>query len=299
MRQESLKENAILTDREPYLYVECARIDQEDSSLCMIQKNKKMQIPVTGYACLILGPGVSITHRAIEAVSDSGTVLIWMGEHFRAFYATGMQEDRSSKNILRQIKLFEDPNLHMQVVRKMYEKRFAGSMPTKGYTLEELRGMEGQRMKGCYQEFSDKYHVPWTRRDYDLEWDLQDKIQQALTVGNKLLYNISHAAIVILGHSPVIGFIHTGTMRSFVYDIADLYKTRYVIPVAFEAVANEQPLSYVRQKIRDNIEHDRLFTQIIKDLTDLFDIAESSEGTLQLWDSCGNKTAGYNYNNSS
>lgn len=299
MRQESIKENAVLTDREPYLYVECARIDQEDSSICLIQKNKKIQIPIVAYACLILGPGISITHRAVEAISDSGTVLIWAGEHFRAFYATGMQEDRSSKNILRQIKLFEDPKLHMQVVRKMYEKRFAGSMPTKGYTLEELRGMEGQRMKNCYQEFADKYHVSWTRRNYDLEWDEQDEIQQALTIGNKLLYNVCHAAVVILGYSPVIGFIHTGTMRSFVYDIADLYKTRYVIPVAFEAIANEQPLSYVRRKIRDNIEHDHLFAQIIKDLTDLFDIVDGSEGTLQLWGSHENKAAGYNYNNSS
>lgn len=64
MRQESLKENAILTDREPYLYVECARIDQEDSSLCMIQRNKKMQIPVSSAPT---GAGSSILSKHCAA----------------------------------------------------------------------------------------------------------------------------------------------------------------------------------------------------------------------------------------
>ena len=43
-----------------------------------------------------------------------------------------------------------------------------------------------------------------------------------------------------LGLSPGLGFIHVGHDCSFVYDIADLYKSEVVIPVAFQ-VASEEP----------------------------------------------------------
>ena len=46
--------------------------------------------------------------------------------------------------------------------------------------------------------------------------------------------------IFALGLSPGLGFIHVGHDCSFVYDIADLYKSEVVIPVAFQ-VASEEP----------------------------------------------------------
>ena len=48
--------------------------------------------------------------------------------------------------------------------------------------------------------------------------------------------NITHAAIVSLGYSAGLGFIHTGKQLSFVYDIADLYKVETTILAAFEVV---------------------------------------------------------------
>lgn len=39
-----------------------------------------------------------------------------------------------------------------------------------------------------------------------------------------MLYAVCQAAIVSLGYSPALGFVHTGKQLSFVYDIADLYK---------------------------------------------------------------------------
>ena len=54
---------------------------------------------------------------------------------------------------------------------------------------------------------------------------------------HNMLYGVCHAAIVSMGFSPGLGFIHTGKQLSFVYDLADLYKTETTIPAAFEAVA--------------------------------------------------------------
>ena len=62
-------------------------------------------------------------------------------------------------------------------------------------------------------------------------------MNRALSTANSCLYGICHAAIVSAGFSPALGFIHTGKMLSFVYDVADLYKTEITVPIAFRAVA--------------------------------------------------------------
>lgn len=295
MKQATLKENAILTDRLEYIYVDCARIDVRDSSVCIIRKAEITPIPIASIACLLLGPGTTITHRAIEAISDSGCLVVWAGDHVRAYYATGMQSERSSKNILTQAKYWADPAMHMAVVQAMYRERFP-DMDMRAMSLEQLRGAEGIRMQRIYHEYAEKYHVEWSGRRYDRDdWETQDQIQRFLSIGNKLLYNVCHAAIVTLGFSSEIGFIHTGTMRSFVYDIADLYKTEITIPIAFECCAKYVDEPGLREKIRERMQEKRLLKLVEHDLKNLFSTDNTDTGILQLWDGEQNRTAGLNY----
>jgi len=73
---------------------------------------------------------------------------------------------------------------------------------------------------------------------------------------------------VSAGYSPALGFIHTGKQLSFVYDIADLYKTEITIPLAFEIVAEgETDLEgRVRRACRDTFHGRRLLSRIVPDL---------------------------------
>ena len=36
-------------------------------------------------------------------------------------------------------------------------------------TIQELRGMEGQRVKAFYNEMAQKYQVPWSGRRYNVQ----------------------------------------------------------------------------------------------------------------------------------
>lgn len=87
MKQNSVKENSTMSERLPYLYVEHAIIEQCDSSVQILQGKDRIPLPVAALGCLVLGPGCSITHRAIEAMCDSGCLLVWSGEHLRTWYA--------------------------------------------------------------------------------------------------------------------------------------------------------------------------------------------------------------------
>ncbi len=150
----------------------------------------------------------------------------------------------------------------------MYGLRF-GEEVDPALTIRQLRGMEGARVRSCYARMSKVAKVPWSRRKYDRgDWDAADPVNRALSVANSCLYGLCHGAILSLGYSPAIGFIHTGKQHSFVYDVADLYKTEVTIPMAFYAAKLGAPdLSRsTRLLCRDAFRRERLLKRIVPDI---------------------------------
>lgn len=289
-----------------YLYVEHARIDQENLGICIHDGNGRTHVPCASLSLLMLGPGTSVTHAAIATMAEAGCLVAWVGEQGVRFYAQGLGETRSSQNLLRQASLWADPNERMRIVRRMYEMRFDEPLPP-DMTLRQIRGKEGARVRAAYARASEMFGVEWTGRRYRRdEWDATEPINRALSAANACLYGVCHAAIVALGYSPAIGFIHTGKMLSFVYDMADLYKVDLTVPVAFEEAAKgtEELESRVRHRCRDIFYEQRLLKRIVQDLETLFGaVEEPGSSSLdedlalpgELWDPDGNLVGGRNF----
>ena len=263
-----------------YLYVEHCRIDQEDKAIALHDKNGKTPVPCASLVMLMLGPGTSITHAAIRALADNGCLVIWSGEENVRFYAQGMGETRSARNLLRQARLCSNPDRRLQVILRMYQHRFDEPLGG-GMTLRQIRGREGIRVRESYARASRATGVPWHGRSYvSTNWAAADPVNRALSCANSCLYGICHAAIVSMGYSPALGFIHTGKMLSFVYDIADLYKADLTIPLAFEVVA-ESPNSLesrVRQRCRDVFHGAGLLKRILPDIEWVLAVDEGAPG---------------------
>ena len=118
----------------------------------------------------------------------------------------------------------------------MYAIRFPNE-DVSGASLAQLRGREGARIRAVYKRLSKETGVPWRGREYDPDnFESGTQINKALSAAHACLYGICHSVIVAIGCSPGLGFVHSGHERSFVYDIADLYKAELSIPVAFYAV---------------------------------------------------------------
>jgi CRISPR-associated protein Cas1 len=150
----------------------------------------------------------------------------------------------------------------------MYQVRFLEPLDD-ALTLQQIRGREGVRVREAYQRASRESGVPWTGRTYKRHtWEHADPINRALSAANSCLYGVCHAAIVAAGYSPALGFVHTGKMLSFVYDIADLYKADLTVPAAFRAVSEgEIDLEgRVRRQCRDVFHQDRLLERIMPDI---------------------------------
>jgi CRISP-associated protein Cas1 len=257
-----------------YLYLEHGRIEQTHKAVEFFDQDGRAMIPIAALAVLMLGPGTTITHAAVKALADNGCLVIWSGEEGVRYYAQGGGETRKAYHVLKQAELVSDPTKRMEVIMRMYRRRFGEELEP-GLSLEQVRGHEGVRVRKTYAEASRTYGVPWHGRQYDRnQWDGSDPVNRALSAANACLNALCHSAIVSGGYSPALGFIHTGKQLSFVYDIADLYKTEVTIPLAFRLVAESvRSLEMrVRRACRDVFRETKLLARILPDIDHLLDV---------------------------
>jgi CRISPR-associated protein Cas1 len=295
-----------------YIYVEHAVIEREALAICVFKEEGAFMVPTAALGVLFLGPGTRITHAAVNALAESGTSIVWMGEEGARFYASGTGETRGARRLYRQVRAWVDPKLHLEVVYRLYKFRFPEPLPD-GLALEQLRGKEGVRVREAYAQASRRTGVPWHGRRYRRDrWEDSDPVNRALSAGAAFLYGICHAAIVSAGYSPALGFIHTGKQLSFVYDVADLYKADTLIPLAFDLVMEyeESIERRMRHGLRERIREVGLLKRIVDDLNRLFlgldeekkDISEVEDRYAEdpsrpggLWDPSGERPGGISY----
>ena len=257
-------------------------------------------VPAAAVSVLLLGPGTTLTHRAMELIGDAGVTVIWVGEQGVRYYAAGRLLTTHAQMLMRQAQLVSNTRDHLAVVRKMYQMRFPGEEVSK-LTMQQLRGREGSRMRQAHRKASQMWGVPWNGREYRPgEYEATSIVNQALTAGNMCLYGLAHAVTFALGCSTGLGFLHIGHENSFVYDIADLYKAEIVIPLAFELAA-ESPddlMGEMRRRTRDRLHAAHVLERMVRDIRQLL-LPESSdvtENTVYLWDDARSFLAnGINY----
>ncbi|MHB1295316.1 MAG: type I-E CRISPR-associated endonuclease Cas1e [Anaerolineae bacterium] len=283
---KDLHELPKLRDGLSYLYVERCRVDRQDASVAFWDKEGCAQAPAAALAVLMLGPGTTITHAAVRILADNGCSIVWVGEHGVRCYAQGGGETRKAHQLLRQAELVSDPEKHLEVVWRMYEKRF-GYRLEHARNLEQVRGMEGVRVREAYAEAAHTYGIDWQGRNYDRQqWSKGDPANRALSAANACLNGVCHAAIVSGGYSPALGFVHIGRQLSFVYDIADLYKVEITIPLAFQAAAEglDDLERRVRIRCRDMFREKHLLQRLLPDIESLLDVPTMAQAEQEQAD---------------
>lgn len=222
-------------DRYPFVYLERCRLEVDDSAVKFIDINhNEVTLPIATIMTLLLGPGTSITHEAVKALSASNTTVCWTGEDSLLYYATGISPTATTLNVRKQASISSDMDKRTVVARRMFKARFPKD-EVDNSSIQELMGMEGKRVKKIYENYADKYKVGWKGRSYvPGKFEMSDMTNKILTSANAALYALCTSAIVSLGYSPHLGFVHTGSPLPFVYDIADLYKEYLCIEFAFE-----------------------------------------------------------------
>jgi CRISPR-associated protein Cas1 len=255
-----------LKERLSVMFLERGRLDVLDGAFVVVDKNGvRTHIPIGSVSCLMLEPGARVSHAAVCLAARVGCLLVWVGEAGVRLYAVGQPGGARSDKLIYQVRLASDPSARLKVVRAMYALRF-GEEPPAHRSVEQLRGIEGARVRAMYRLLAKRYKINWKVRNYDpTNWGSGDLPNRCLSSATACLYGLTEAAILAAGYSPAVGFIHTGKPRSFVFDIADLFKFETVVPVAFRVAARKpvNPEREVRLACRDSFRRTKLLKRII------------------------------------
>jgi CRISPR-associated protein Cas1 len=232
----------------------------------------------------MLEPGARISHAAVALAARAGTLLVWVGEGGVRLYAAGQPGGARADRLLWQARLALDADARLKVVRKMFQFRFNETAPERR-SVDQLRGIEGARVRKLYELNAQRFGVTWRGRGYDVAaWDASDVPNRCLSAATACLHGLTEAAVLAAGYAPALGFLHTGKPLSFVYDIADLFKFETVVPLAFEIAGKSAkgklgtpaggPEGAVRRACRDVFRRSGLLEQIIPSIEEVLEAGE-------------------------
>lgn len=266
-----------LKDRASIVFVEKGQLDVIDGAFVLLDANGvRTVIPVGGLAAIMLEPGTRASHSAIALAARAGTLLVWTGEAGVRLYSTGQPGGARSDRLLWQCRLALDPEARLKIVRHMFQMRFGETAPERR-SVDQLRGIEGVRVRAIYQGLARQFDVDWKRRDYDPgNFDTSDVPNRCLSAATSCLYGITEAAVLAAGYAPAVGFLHTGKPLSFVYDIADIFKFETVVPEAFRIAGLhargklDKPVDMaVRHACRDAFRRTNILSRLIPAIDDV------------------------------
>ena len=268
MKPPSRIELPRIEDRISFLYAEQCRLEKDDGAVLIQTNNGTISVPAGQLIVLMLGPGTTVTHRMVQIAAEAGMQIVWCGEEGVRFYAGGSPLSGNTELLLKQAAIVSNQRLRLAAAKRMYGIRYPNEDFTTS-TTRQLLGREGKRVTERYYQLAREFDIQWKGRSYTPdEYDKNDPLQNALSCANACLYGICYAVIYSLGLSPGLGIIHTGMAKSFVLDIADIYKENISFPVAFQVTAEG---TYdlerrVRKTMRDIIKAKQLPQKIVKDI---------------------------------
>ncbi|MET9229151.1 type I-E CRISPR-associated endonuclease Cas1e [Lentzea sp. NPDC003310] len=292
-------------DRLTFLYLEHCVVHRDANAITARDAKGVVHIPAATLGALLLGPGTTVSQQAMLLLAESGSTAVWVGEHGVRYYAHGRSLATSSRLLEAQASLVSNQKTRLRVAREMYAMRFPDE-DTSGLTMQQLRGREGARVRRLYRLHAKRTGISWERRDYDpSDFAGGTPVNQALSAANTSLYGVVHAVIVALGCAPGLGFVHTGHVKSFVYDVADLYKADISIPIAFDIAARHVADigAETRRAVRDHMRGGAFLDTCVRDIRTL--LREDDEELIEygpeafddidvvkLWDTKGRTVAG-------
>lgn len=271
-------------DRWTPIYLEHGRVEVDDAAIKWINSQGKVcPIPVATVSALILGPGTTITHAAVKTAAQCNCPIFWLGEDGLRFYAFGITPNHDNSMARIHAEAWATPRKRNEVARRMFRYRFL-DVPTSGVSIEQLRGMEGKRVKEFYEALGQRYGVTWKGRNYSpSNWNIADNINRALSAATASHYALIASVCCSMGFIPQLGFVHKAGTLPFIYDAADLYKHETSWPAAFEAISinPDDDGTLTRKIFKRNVEQSRMLQRAPDDLKELFvDLQSLQEPTL-------------------
>jgi len=191
-------------------------------------------VPFQQVSCFLLQPGTTVSHDALRLLARHGTGLVIVGVGGIRLYASMPFGPDDSARARRQVAAWSSDAQRTSIVRRMYAFRMGEVLPVAD--LAALRGIEGARVKKAYVNMAQQYGVEWHGRRYDRQNPTAADIpNQCINHAATAIEAAAMVAVSVTGTIPQLGFIHEDSGIAFALDIADLFREKVTLPVAFGA----------------------------------------------------------------
>jgi len=281
------------SDRHGLMWLERGRLAVENGNLVFTTAGNDhleagaYEIPLQQVSNIILGPGTVISHDALRILARQQTGVLAVGSNGVRLYAASLPHGPDRSRLARkQARLWNDEDTRVDIARAMYAFRFDGELPRYARDLRSLRGIEGKRMKNVYQRLASQYRVKWNGRKYDRQNPQNnDPINKAINHVATATYAAAQIAVAVTGTIPQLGFIHESSGRAFALDIADLFRTTVMLPIAFEATQKHAKRSNIKIESQARIlagktfREDNVIPQMIDQIKELLDVDDNNRNT--------------------
>ena len=239
-------------------------------------------IPYQTVSMILLGPGTTITHDVFRLAGRHSVGLIAIGSGGVRMYTAPPLSPDGSELARRQVELWSSVRKRRQVALKMYELRFGEPLPSTD--LEELRGIEGNRVRASYHLLAQKYGVRWKHREFDrANPEKNDVLNNAINHAATAAYAAASVAVAATATIPQLGFIHEAAYDSFGLDIADIFRMTITVPIAFQAVKfdEDDPKLGLERQVRNLagvvFSKERFIPKMIETIKTLLDNENAAE----------------------
>jgi len=155
-----------VSERVSLIYANRGALERDGHTVVLSQESGKTIIPIGVTAVLMIGPGVSVSHAAVALCAKEGALILWVGENGVRVYAAGDPRGRSEA-VVRQAVLHADPAQRLHIARKVFKGMFGEDAP-KGRSIEQLRGIEGAKVKRWYETTAQEYGISWSGRTHSM-----------------------------------------------------------------------------------------------------------------------------------
>lgn len=264
-------------------------LQQDDRIVYLTQDGGEFEqlfnVPERNTAFLLLGKGTSITDAAMRRLAASNVVVGFCGSGGSPLYGicdlaflAPQSEYRPTKYMQRWAQMWLDPALRLETARCFLRKRvqtavkcwknaiwlqkrgialpdsvaqrFISDME-QADTAQELLLAEARWAKQLYATLSSGYGFPFTREEgARRKTSRADICNGLLDHGNYIAYGYAAVTLCGLGISFAMPVLHGKTRRgALVFDLADVIKDAYVMPLAFECAQDGDSQKDFRERL--------------------------------------------------
>jgi CRISPR-associated protein Cas1 len=232
-------------------------------------------LPERNTVFVLLGKGSSITDAAARRLAEAGVIVGFCGSGGSPLFSmaetvflTPQSEYRPTEYMQAWVRMWFDEPVRLCMARRFLQRRLEWTLDAwsgdkallaRGIVLDDatLRAFQGatksgndtqslllaeaQWAKALYKRLARGYSLPEFSRKEGLRQNttVEERINGFLDHGNYIAYGYAAAVLYTLGISFAFPVLHGKTRRGgLVFDLADLIKDAYVMPLAF-AMGNE------------------------------------------------------------